>query len=86
MVCASRPKPSEYTKLTWIGTFTCGCGAVNGLAGATGLDVTPDGQYVIADGNSTAAVTVLDRDPLFQEAMIDSGRAREVIAALAASR
>ena len=42
------------------------------------------------DGEIVAAAAiiyrrVLERDPLFQEVMIDSGRAREVLAALAAS-
>ena len=42
------------------------------------------GEIIAAAGATYRRV--LDRDPLFQEAMIDSGRAREVIAALAAAR
>jgi hypothetical protein len=49
-------------KLTWIGNFTCGCGGPADLGNATGLDVTPDGQYVIADGNALGTAVVLDRD------------------------
>src|SRR5579859_2665185 len=50
--------------LTWIGSFTCGCGSVNGLAGVTQLAVTPDGLRVVADGFIGQAAVVLDRDPI----------------------
>ena len=49
--------------LTWIGTFQCGCGTLNGLSGAYGIDVTPDGLHVLANGYGAAAVVVFDRNP-----------------------
>ncbi len=51
-------------KLTWVATYQCGCGGNNGLHGAYGVDVSPDGLHVLAVGSTANAVVVFDRNPI----------------------
>jgi 6-phosphogluconolactonase (cycloisomerase 2 family) len=70
----SRSAPTG--RLTYVGRMKDGVGGVNGLDGAHGLAISPDGNHLYAAGATDNAVAVFRRDPAtgglsFAAALVD---------------
>lgn len=54
---------SDFGRLTYVTRFTDGVGGVDGLLGAQGMAMDPDGRHLYVSGSFEAAIAIFARDP-----------------------
>ena len=59
----SEEPPSGFGRLTYVTRFTDGVGGVDGLLGAQGMAMDPDGRHLYVSGSFEAAIAIFARDP-----------------------
>jgi uncharacterized repeat protein (TIGR01451 family) len=60
----SDPLGSGYGLLTYVTRFSDGAGGVDGLLGAQGMTMDPDGRHLYVAGSFEAAIAIFARDPI----------------------